>query len=175
MADTLVASFDLKGSVTVSRGLDNRQLSGSAQIGVNDFPSLKLSYTLGEAAGLAEDYMCAKYSIASSANQDIDLSGGLTTDVASSVVGTKIKELIVAIESPDGTKSLRVGPQNVSNGWQGPFGGVGATCYQTVFHHLRWTEPYTGFDITAGTGDILRIHNPGAGTVVAHVLILFTK
>lgn len=69
---------------------------------------------------------------------------------------------------------MRVGPQNVSNGWQGPFGGVGATDYVAVTHRQEFIKPITGWAVTGGSADVLRLHNPGAGAITVNVLIMGT-
>lgn len=175
MADSLTAQFDTKGVVTVNRDLPNRAVTGSAQIGVNSFPSLVQNYTYGNASGQIMDYSCQQYTIAGSGNQDIDLAGGLSNDISSTITALLIKEIIVALATPDGTAAVRVGPQGVSNPFQGPFGGTVSTSYITVLHSLRLTNPYGGWTVTAGTGDILRINNPGGSSVTINVLIGFTK
>lgn len=84
---------------------------------------------------------------------------------------TKLKYLLVVISGPDGTKSLQVGPRNVSNAVQLGWGGTGATVYDTVFTDREWKHPYAGWTVTASTADILGIYNPGAGSVDYSVVV----
>jgi hypothetical protein len=176
MADTYAANFNLSGQASVDSDLDNRRAYQSVEIGQDEFPSLAVTYASGSATGQIQKYYARRFTIAGGANQDIDLAGSVTSDLVSSgtVTFATVKELIVAIVEPDGTKVIRVGPQNVSNGWQGPFGGVGANDYEQVYHHFRRSNPFSGWTVTAGSADILRIHNPGGSAVDVDVIILGT-
>lgn len=172
MADVLTASFELVGSTNLAKDVANRAASGAVEFGQNDWPDLALEYEHGTGSGQVDKQFVGSYTILTTANQDLDLSGVLVDDFGTTISFTKIKELIVAIDTPGATKSLRVGPQNVTNGWQGFWGGTGATVYDTVDHSMRWSDPYTGKTVTAGTADILRINNPSGVSVTVHVLIL---
>ena len=104
---------------------------------------------------------------------NIDLSGVLADGVGNTgLVFAKIKLAVVALYSPDGTIALRVGPQGVANPWQGPYGGSGATVYKTVkYWDVIDYDPVTGTTVTAGTGDILGIYNPGGVAVDYQILL----
>jgi len=61
----------------------------------------------------------------------------------------------------------------VTNAFPGPWsGGSGATVYEDVYTVGRWTNPFTGWTVTAGTGDILGLYNPGATPITVHVLVI---
>lgn len=171
-ANTLSAEFHLTGNATLAKGLTNRTASESFQIGQNSFPAFDRTYTNGSGAQQATIYFANSYTIAGAANQDIDLTGALTDDMGQTVSNAVIKELLVAIDTPDGVMSVRVGPQGVANAWQGPFGGTVATSYETVYDVQRWTNSWNGWAVTAGTGDILRLNNPGGTAITVHVVIL---
>ena len=171
MATTHTGEVDTRLSFSATAVLDNRQAFSTVQAGQDEYPSLKVTYTAGTGNNQINRRVTKRYTIAGSANQDLDLAASLTDDFGDTITFTKIKELIVSLAAPDGTLKVRVGPQNVTNGWQGPFGGVGASDYVDVFHHQRFVDPFTGFAVTAGTGDILRIHNPGGSSVTVDVVI----
>jgi hypothetical protein len=99
------------------------------------------------------------------------LSGSLTDGLGNVISATKLKLLILSVSSPDGTKAIRVGPRGVSNTIQGPWGGTGATVYTDVTHWHVLYEPVAGWTVTAGTGDILGLYNPGAGSVTYSILL----
>lgn len=174
MADTYSAAFSLTGTAAVAAGLANRTANQSFAIGSNSFPAAgAVTYTNGGGSSAINKYFIASYSIPATTFQAIDLSGALANDFGAAVVFTHVKELIIAIESPDGTKVVRVGPQNVANAWQGPFsGGAGATVYEDVFDYQRWSNRWTGWAVTAATADLLQIYNPGATAVTVHVAVL---
>jgi hypothetical protein len=144
---------------------------GSVQTG-NEFPTLSAPMTTGTASKQGNLLTSAKYTIAGGANQDIDLSGSLLSPANLSAVFTKVKQVVVAIDSPDGTKKVRVGPQGVTNGCQLWFGGVGAQAYEEVVEFMLKTDRFTGWTVTPGTGDILRINNPTGVSVDVYIAII---
>ena len=95
----------------------------------------------------------------------IDLAGGLTDYKGATITFAKVKWIYVALSTQDGTNALRIGPQNQANAWQGPWGGTGATVYRTTYTDWEFYRPVTGTTVTAGTGDIFPVYNPGAGSV----------
>lgn len=172
-ADTLTAEFHLTGNALYSKGLANRQAQESFQIGQNAFPALDTTYTTGNGTLQVQRYFCTTYTINAGANQDIDLTGVLVDDLGQTIANAVVKEILVALDAPDGTVKVRVGPQGVTNPFIGPWtGGQGATVYEDVYVAQRWSQPYAGWTVTAGTGDILRINNPGGAAVTIHVVVL---
>ena len=137
-----------------------------------DIPSLLKTYT--QAAGETWQQVLVAVSLAAGANLDIDLANASNTveDRAGRPLNlAKLYAVVLAVTSPDGTKALRLGPQNVANGCQLWFGGTGATAYETVEDGVvRWS--YSGWTVTAGTGDILRVNNPGATTVAGSLYLV---
>jgi hypothetical protein len=128
-------------------------------------PMLSFGIADGTGAGQASKWYRAKRTIAAGANDDLDLSGVLASPLTGATLAfTGIKAIIISIYSPDGTKLLRVGPGSVSNPWSGPIKGT--TPYIEVPYVLPLISPSAaGWSVTAGTGDILRITNPGATSV----------
>lgn len=134
--------------------------------GQGSFPAMSMLLSDGNLAGQANKWHRSTRTIAAGANLDLDLAGGLTDSRGNTLTFTRIVGVIVAVVSPDGTKAVRVGPNGVTNAWQGPFGGVGAGNYLTTKYWLPLIDYSTGgFSVTAGTGDILRISNPGGSAV----------
>lgn len=123
------------------------------------------------------DWHFAEYTINAGANLDIDLTGSTTykNPFGTTLAFTAVKLVAVSVKSPDGAKSVRVGPQNASNAFQGWHGGVGASNYDTVFTSARHVHMLAGWTVAAGTGDILRINNPGGSAVTIRVLIAGVK
>lgn len=136
------------------------------------FPTLDRLLSNGTGSAQANAlYVEQRPSLAAAANDDIDLAGGLAT-LGTTLTFTVVKYVMTAIVSPTSVKRLRVGPGGVANAWQGPWGGTGATVYDEVWDWRDWSNPYSGWTVTAGTGDILRINNPSAGAVSYVVLIV---
>jgi hypothetical protein len=164
-ATNLSLTLGVTGQGKLSSSLDLSTPGDSVQIGAGNFDAISVAFDFGTASAQAKEWFHDERSILTGANDDLDLAGGLTNPFGTAITFTVVKWLIIDIDAPDGTKVLRVGPQGVANAWQGPHGGVAAGNYITVHRSLFHVEPYTGWTVTAGTGDILRINNPGAGTV----------
>ena len=141
------------------------------KFGVLSVPELSISLTYGTGSGQANWAYYASRTVATVTADNLDLSGSLTDGLGNTISATKLKLLAVAVSSPDGTKALRVGPRGVSNAAQLNFGGVASTDYQTVTTWHVIYEPVAGYTITAGTGDILGIYNPSAGSVTYSILM----
>ena len=141
------------------------------KFGALSVPELSISLTYGTTSGKANWAYYASRTVATVTADNLDLSGSLTDGLGNTISATKLKLLIVAIASPDGTKTLRVGPRGVANTAQLNFGGVASTDYQAVTHWHVIYEPVAGYTITAGTGDILGIYNSSAGSVTYSILM----
>jgi hypothetical protein len=134
-------------------------------------PALAVDLTYGTTSAKANWMYYASRTVAATTADNLDLSGSLTDGLGNTISATKLKLAVIAIASPDGTKSLRVGPRGVANAAQLNFGGVAATDYQTVTHWWWLYEPVAGYTITAATADIFGVYNPGAGSVTYSVLL----
>lgn len=141
--------------------------------GTQSVPSLGMTTALsyGTGSGQANWAYYASRTVLTTAADNLDLAGSLTDGLGNTITATKLKLLVVSISSPDGTKALRVGPRGVANTAQLNFGGVAATDYQTVTHWHVIYEPVAGYTISAGTGDIIGIYNPSAGSVTYSILM----
>ena len=174
MANTLTATCDLTVRGSFEKDTDLTSLIDAFATGSNDFDAITMELTNGTGTGQANSKWEDTRTLAASGNDDLDLAGGLTDAFGATITFTKIKFLVVTLDAPDGTLSLRVGPQGVANAWQGPFGGTGATVYKTVTQAEILVFDKYGFSVTAATGDILRINNPSASSVVYHIFMIGT-
>lgn len=150
------------------------QSTGQWQVGVfgkNLLPARSRSFTHGSGSGQVNKWHLSQRTLATVTYDNLDLAGGLTDYKGAAITFTKIKYAYIAIISPSSTKSLRVGPQNQSNAATLHWGGTGATVYETFYTDWELYEPYTGFTVTAGTGDIFPIYNP-TGSSITYTLFL---
>lgn len=138
----------------------------AASYGAGVLPELSLALENGTGANQANIWYLAKRTLAATTYDLLDLAGGLTAFNGSTITFTKIKRVLVAIDSPDGTKRVRVGPQDQSNPWPGPWGGTGPTVYADVLWKFDVVNPFAaGWAVTAGTGDVFPVYNPGGSSV----------
>ncbi len=154
--------------------LDVSTPTDSVQIGASSFPAV--GYTLADGNGnlQAQAHWTDARTLAAGANDDLDLSGGLTGPLGDPFTLLTVRLVIVQINSPDGTKKLRVGPQGATGAAQLGFGGVAATNYVETDTFLVLSRPYGGWAVTATTADILRINNPSAVSVTYTIYVAGT-
>lgn len=170
MADTLSASFQLIANLSHAKDVSQRSTFTSWALGQNSMPALNKTYTTGTGTNAINKEFVKTYTINATSNQDLDLAGSLVDDQGNTLTFTAIKEILVIINDPDGTKALEIGPAAVSNAFLGPF--ADASDKLTFLEHIRLCNPYTGWTVTAGTGDIMRLRNPSASALTATVVIL---
>jgi hypothetical protein len=139
--------------------------------GVLNF-SRGLSYRPGAGAGQADRLYHEKLTVPGSGNLDLDLTGGSLKDVdGNTLTLARVKGLIVVADAAN-EHNIVVGGAD-SNAWVGPFGADTDTIEVQPDGQLSfWTPSETGWPVTAGTGDILRLANAGANDVVCEVLIV---
>jgi hypothetical protein len=84
---------------------------------------------------------------------------------------TKIKAILV--KAAEGNTNNVVVGGAASNGWVGPFGDVSDTVAVKPGGTLLLVAPNAaGYAVTAGTGDILKVANSGAGTGVTYDIVI---
>jgi hypothetical protein len=131
----------------------------------------QMLYSTGTGAGSADRIFHDQRTIAISGTDDLDLAGVLLDVFGATVTFARIKALIVAASSGN-TNNVVIGAaaSNQFATW------VGAATHTVnvrpggVFA-LAATDA-TSYAVTAGTGDLLRIANSGAGTSVVYDVIL---
>jgi len=183
MAATITGSFAVEGRAFYSSGSAVSTLSERLQLGRLGFDcdSIKLAYgtadTLLNGALRVNDWYAAIHTINAASTLSLDLSGSATykNPFGVTLAFTKLKFVLVSMIAPDGAKVVKVGPQNESNAAQLWFGGTGATAYESVYWHVAKGGPIAGWTITAGTGDILPIINPGGAAVDVAVFLAGVK
>lgn len=169
MATVLAATI----STTVSAKLTNDATMAQAQditlSGSNSLASLDQTYANGVGDHQANKLYRARRTLGAGSNDDLDLAGSLTDPFGNVLTFTAIKFIMIAIVDPNGTKKVKIG-NAASNAFQGPIssGGTVDVPYQQIFQN----KVAAGWTVTAGTGDILRINNPGASTLDYDILIM---
>lgn len=175
MAIELVgASFKFTGSSSI---VDPDQINhvpvDSVEVGASGFPTELIDYTVGTDVLQADMSWFAAITIPAGGNYDIDFDGGLTPRLGNTpIVWSQIKSVNIAVDTPDGTKEVMVGPQGVASGIQLWFGDTGATSWESVKTWRYWEEPYNGWNALGSEGTILRLHNPGAADIIVHIIIV---
>jgi hypothetical protein len=165
MATALIAA--IKASVSASYA--NSQEFGSVAQDLKY--SAAHAFTDGAGADQAQKLFTDQRTLAASANESLDLAGGLTDAFGATLTLTKVKALL--IKAADGNTNNVVVGGAASNGWVGPFGDVSDTVAVKPGGTLLLVAPNAaGYAVTAGTGDILQVANSGAGTGVTYDIVI---
>lgn len=163
-------TFSGTGSWTGAAGIG--QGGGSLPVGNGGgWSSMGLTFTFGTGNNQINMVYIAQRTVTGSGTDNLDFgAGSLKAPNGDTATFSKIKAIIVNIESPDGTKYLQVGPQSVTHAFQGPFDAT--TDYKKVFNsEIVCLEPITGFTVTSTTG-VLGITNGSASSLTYDIIVL---
>jgi len=129
------------------------------------------TFDFGTASEEVNQLYVGDRTVASGANDDIDLSGSLTNFVGETVTFSRIKLILIYNPSTLAGEILTLGGGG-SNSWIAPF-GASSTFKDSVYPSGLWlrTAPLDGFLVTAGSADILRVHNSGTLSVTYPIII----
>lgn len=108
--------------------------------------------------------------LASGANEALDLAGVLENPFGDVITFSKIK--LIYIENRDAVNSLLIGGA-ASNGFIAPFGDATDKLRVAPSGFLVLTAPLAGYTVTAGTADQLKVeHGAEDGTTADYVVVL---
>lgn len=110
--------------------------------------------------------------LAASASENLDLSGSLTTSFGASIVAAEIVAIYVEASSAN-TNNVVIGGA-ASNTFVGPFGAAAHTIAIKPGAFILLSDQ-AGWPVTAGTGDILKIANSGAGSSVTYNIVIIGR
>jgi hypothetical protein len=125
----------------------------------------------GAGAGAANRLYQARRTLAASATEDLDLAAVLLDSYGAAITFARIRALIVKAAAGN-TNNVVIGAA-ATNTWVGPFGAATHTvAVQPDGIEMHIAPGATGWPVTAGTGDLLKIANSGAGTSVTYDIFL---
>lgn len=109
--------------------------------------------------------------LGASSNVDVDLAGSLTDALGAALTFARVKAVFLRAASGN-TNNVVIGGA-ASNQFVGPFGAGTHTIAVKPGGFFGIIAPdATGWAVTAGTGDLLRIANSGAGSSVTYDLMV---
>jgi hypothetical protein len=178
MASNLSLTLNLTGSGTLSGTAGITTPASVLSIGQN-WPAMQTKLTYGTASLQAKNWVMQQRTLGAGLNDDLDLAGGLANELGDAgIIFLAVKVLLIAIISPDGVKKLKVGPgaagAAVANAFVGPWANVASSFTTIDSFGMPINNPWGGYAVTPGTADVLRINNPGAGSVTYDILIAGT-
>lgn len=161
---TLTASVKLNVTAALSNALD----IGTANFTVNE--TFSQSFANGTGASQANQVWSDTRQIAASGNDDLDLAGGLTNALGTSLTFTSIKGIFVKAAATN-TNNLIIGAEG-SAVFGTFFGDDSDTLILPPGTFLGLCNPNAdGYVVTATTGDMLRFTNSAGSTVVDYDVI----
>jgi hypothetical protein len=167
--------FNLTASCVAS-GNTTGPLAGqkdTAQWNVNSYAAPDVTLSFGTGNNQAKEWYRDYRTLAGTTYDQLNFNTVLNP-FGGTIVGLTIRYLGMAIDTPDGVKTLRVGPQGQTNAGQFMFGGVTAAVYFTFTHNFQMLCPITGWTITAGTGMIFPVYNPTGSSINYRIWVGFT-
>lgn len=170
MADTL--SLDIKSSLewVFQEAGDLTTVSDISKL------QYKGSLTDGVASDQADKLWHDQRTLASAANDDLDLTN-LTRTVFGSTITTqfaKVKALLIINTATTAGEELVVGAA-AANAWLGPFGSITDTIAVPADSTLLLVNKKDGWTVTDVTADILRINNNGTGNITYKIAMIGTS
>lgn len=129
-----------------------------------------LALTDGTGANQAKNHWHDQRTLAASASESLDLAGGLTNLLGEVLTFTKIKAIFIFAATAN-TNNVEVGGaaanafplfKDATDIYPAPPGGIFLVTFPDA----------NGKAVTAGTGDLLKIANSGAGTGVTYDIVI---
>lgn len=134
--------------------------------------------TNGTGSGSSNKLVAKQYTISASANEDLDLAGSLTDFYGNTVTFTKVKVIFIEHSTTTTATTIAVGvTANPFINWIKSAGTITTDLPRVVVRNggvfmLGCTDG-TGYAVSAGTGDILRITNEdGTNSATVNVCII---
>jgi hypothetical protein len=160
---SLVTQIDLNITALLTKTLD---LSTPLDNLVKKVP---IRLATGTAANQADMLWHDTRTLAASATEDLDLAGVLVDGLGTTETFKTIK--VIIISAATGNTNNVVAGNAASNQFPGSWGTTG-TCSTAPGGETWCISPKTGWTVTAGTGDLLKIANSAAGTSVTYDIIV---
>jgi hypothetical protein len=160
LATSIVASIEAQQSSVLDLGTPLAILKKAIKIALAD----------GSGANQAAKVFSDSRNLAASANESLDLAGGLTDAFGSTLTFLTVKALIVVARATN-TNDVLVGGAG-SNAFVGPFNANTSTIAVRPGGVVLFAAPATGWTVTASTGDLLRIANSAGTTAVDYDIII---
>lgn len=130
-----------------------------------------LSFADGAGAGQAQKIFSDTRTLAASATEDLDLAGSLTDAFGATLTFTEIKAILIKAAAGNANNVIVGGAS--SNQFATPFGaGTHTLTVRPGGLLLLAAGDATGYGVTAGTGDLLKIANSAGGTSVTYDIVL---
>lgn len=131
-----------------------------------------IALATGTAAGQADMIFTDERTLAASATEDLDLAGVLTGPFGATLTFARIKGLAISA-SASNTNNVVIGAA-ASNAWATLLNSTGTVTLRPGGNFMvsAGVADATGWAVTAGTGDLLKIANSAGSTSVVYQLVI---
>lgn len=126
----------------------------------------------GTGVGAADTLFTDRRTLASTATEDLDLSGTLTDAFGVPVVMARIKGVVISASGMN-TNNVVVGAAS-SNAWASLLNSSGTVTLRpgASFALIAGPVDELSYSVAAGTGDLLKVANSGSGSTVTYDVVL---
>lgn len=162
----LTTSMSLAVSAQQTSALD----LGTASLPLNVRHAVSLSN--GTGAGNADRIFSDRRTLSASATEDLDLAGVLLDAFGATITFARVKGLFIVAAAAN-ANNVVVGAA-ASNAWSTLLNATGTITLRpgAAFGAMAGVADGTGWAATAGTGDLLKVANSGAGTSVTYDVVI---
>lgn len=131
-----------------------------------------MSLSSGTGAGKADLRFADTRTLSASATEDLDLAGSLADIFGATLTFVKIKGLYV--KAADANTNNVVLGNATSNAWAALLGATHTLTLRpgASIQLMTGQADATAYAVTAGTGDLLKVANSGAGTSVTYDIVI---
>jgi hypothetical protein len=160
------SALSLAATVTQTKALDLTTTTDPLQF------RRAVNLTDGTAAGQANKVFHDRRTLAASATEDLDLAGVLLDAYGAAITFARVKGIIISAAAAN-ANNVVVG-NATSNGWATLLSATGTVTLRpgASFCAFAGAADGTGWAVTAGTGDLLKVANSGAGTSVEYDIVI---
>jgi hypothetical protein len=158
--DATLVSFSI--SATANNPLDFNKVVGALAY------AKSLGFSTGAGASQMDRLLADQRTIIASGTDDLDLTGTALQDILGANLALARVKLIAIYAASTNTNNVVLGAA-ASNQFVGPFGAATHTIAVPPGGAFLIVAPTAaGWPVTAGTGDLFRVANGGAGTSVVY-------
>ncbi|MFF7452102.1 MULTISPECIES: hypothetical protein [unclassified Streptomyces] len=162
----MTSTLSIAATVAQSRALDLTTTSDPLAV------RKAVSLTDGTAAGQANKVFHDRRTLAASATEDLDLAGVLLDAFGAAITFARVKGLYISADAAN-VNNVVVGAA-ASNTWATLLNATGTLTLRpgAGFMAMAGGLDATAYAVTAGTGDLLKVANSGAGTPVTYDIVI---
>ncbi|MFJ3097353.1 hypothetical protein [Streptomyces hydrogenans] len=162
----LTASMSVAASGTLTNPLD--LTTGSAPLTAR----AATTWQNGTGAGKADRMFSDRRQLLASATEDLDLAGVLLDAFGTAITWARIKGLY--IRAADANVNNVIIGAAATNAWATLLGATGTITLRpgTAIGVTTGAADATAYAVTAGTGDLLKVANSGAGSAVTYDVVI---